>query len=40
MGVKTVLFSQLVGGAFTINTDIVPLAPFLNMTTPAYKALN
>lgn len=40
MGVKTVLFSQLVRGAFTLHTDIVPLVPFLNMTTPAYKALN
>lgn len=40
MGMKTIVMSQLVGGAFTTDTDIVPLVPFLNMTTPGYKALS
>lgn len=39
MGVKSILFSQLVTGAFTYDTDIVGLVPYLNLTTPAYKAL-
>ena len=40
MGVKSLVFADFVGGAFTLNRDIVPLLPFLNMTTPAYKALS
>jgi hypothetical protein len=43
MGVKSILFSQLVNlgtPAFNYDMDFVPLVPFLNMTTPAYNALN
>lgn len=40
MGVKSIVFCEFVGGAFTLNTDIVPLVPFLNMTTPAYRAIS
>ena len=40
MGVMSVVFNSLVGGAFTLNTDIVPLLNFLNKTTPAYKAIS
>jgi len=39
MGIQTIMYSQLVG-AFTTGRDIVPLLPYLNMTTPAYTALN
>jgi hypothetical protein len=45
MGIKSVLFSQLtsLGSPQTnINNDIdfVPLIPYLNMTTPIFRALN
>lgn len=40
MGIKSIVLSQLVGGAYTLSTDIVPLVPFLNMTTPTYQAIN
>ena len=45
MGIKSVLFGQLtsLGSPQTnINNDIdfVPLVPYLNMTTPIYRALN
>lgn len=39
IGIKSVMFSQLVGGGFTLNTDIVPLLQFLNATTIAYNAI-
>lgn len=36
---RTITFGQLVGGAWTLNTDIVALVQYLNMTTPAYNAI-
>lgn len=38
MGVKTIMYSQLVG-VFTNNTDIVPILSNLNSTTQLYTAL-
>lgn len=43
MGVRSVMFSQLTNlgsPAFNYDMDFVPLVPFLNVTTPAYNALN
>lgn len=39
MGMKSITFCQFVGGAWTLNTDIVPLVQYLNMTTPAFNAI-
>lgn len=39
MGVRSIVFGDFVGGGFTFSTDIVPLVPYLNMTTPAYNAI-
>jgi hypothetical protein len=38
MGIKTFMFSQLVG-AYTNNSDIVPLLPNLNSTTQIFTVL-
>jgi hypothetical protein len=38
MGIKTFMFSQLVG-IYTNNSNIVPLLPNLNSTTQMYTAL-
>ncbi len=45
MGIKSILFSQLANlgsPQSNLNNDIdfIPLVPFLNMTTPTYRALN
>lgn len=39
MGMKSITFCQFVGGPWTLNTDIVPLVQYLNMTTPVYTAI-
>lgn len=40
MGMRSLVFTDFVGGGFTLNTDIVPLVPYLNMTTPTYTAIS
>jgi hypothetical protein len=39
MGMSSIVFCDFVGGAWTLNTDIVPLVQYFNMTTPAYRAI-
>jgi hypothetical protein len=40
MGVKSVVIGELWSGAFTYDTDVIGIVPFLNKTTPLFRALS
>lgn len=39
MGVKTIVLGELMSGAFTYDTDVRGIVPYLNTTTPLFRAL-